>query len=89
MSLLHGSLYGEMGFGCGCQPPILSTSSLRKSGRQRRSDRRGKPVARIVPFTVQDRTAMEAQALLLARLRSQPTANIGRWTRDELYDETR
>jgi prevent-host-death family protein len=40
----------------------------------------GRPVAKIVPFD-NDTTVRE-------RLRSQPTVDIGPWTRDELYDET-
>jgi prevent-host-death family protein len=47
----------------------------------------GKPVARIVPITEHDRTAVGAQAALLARLRAEPVTSIGRWTRDELYED--
>jgi prevent-host-death family protein len=47
----------------------------------------GKPVARIVPVTEHDRTSEGARAALLARLRAEPVANIGRWTRDELYED--
>ena len=46
----------------------------------------GKPVAKIVPFVAQDRVRAAAKATLLARLRSQRAINIGRWTRDELYE---
>ena len=47
----------------------------------------GKPVAKIVPAN-RDETMMErARALLVARLRSQPALNAGRWSRDELYDD--
>ena len=47
----------------------------------------GKPVAKIVPAN-RDETMMErARASLLARLRSQPALNAGRWSRDELYDD--
>ena len=46
----------------------------------------GKPVAKIVPFVSQDRVRAAAKATLLARLRSQRAINIGRWTRDELYE---
>jgi len=46
----------------------------------------GKPVARIVPATQRDRVAAKARAVLFARLRSQPVIDIGKWTRDELYD---
>ncbi len=47
----------------------------------------GKPVARIVPITEHDRASEGAHAALLARLRAEPVTNIGRWTRDELYED--
>jgi len=46
----------------------------------------GKPVAKIVPFVAQDRVRRAAKAALLAHLRAQPSINIRRWTRDELYE---
>ncbi len=46
----------------------------------------GKPVAKIVPIGKHDRVASAAQRTLLARLRAQRVLNIGRWTRDELYE---
>jgi prevent-host-death family protein len=46
----------------------------------------GKPVAKIVPFTAGDDVRDRARTILLERLRTQPTIDIGRWTRDELYD---
>jgi prevent-host-death family protein len=49
----------------------------------------GKPVARIVPATEHARTHHAARATLLARLRRERVVTIGRWTRDELYEETR
>ncbi len=56
-----------------------------KDGRSVLVTSHGKPVARIVPVTEHDRTSEGARAALLARLRSEPVMNIGRWTRDELY----
>jgi prevent-host-death family protein len=47
----------------------------------------GKPVARIVPVTEHDRASEGARAALLARLRAEPVTNIGRWSRDELYED--
>ncbi|MCC7275278.1 MAG: type II toxin-antitoxin system prevent-host-death family antitoxin [Alphaproteobacteria bacterium] len=47
----------------------------------------GKPVARIGPVGRDDASADRAKAALLARLRAQPAANAGRWTREELYDD--
>ena len=46
----------------------------------------GKPVARIVPFTARDAVAAAAKTTLLKRLRAQRSVDIGRWTRDELYE---
>ena len=49
----------------------------------------GKPVARIMPVARVERTALRARETLLARLRAQRTTDIGRWTRDELYERGR
>ena len=46
----------------------------------------GKPVAKIIPFVSEDSVVDAARATLFARLRAQPAINIGRWTRDELYE---
>ena len=51
----------------------------------------GKPVARLVPMKVTDRSRASAQSALLSRLSAQSTKGakgaIGRWTRDELYEK--
>ena len=65
-------------------------SELLRTVRQGRSvtvTSHGKPVARIVPVTEQDRTSDGARAALLARLHAEPVVNVGRWTRDELYED--
>ena len=46
----------------------------------------GKPIAKIIPFTTEDRVRAAAKKRLMAHLRAQPIMNIGHWTRDELYD---
>ncbi|MBV9158940.1 MAG: type II toxin-antitoxin system prevent-host-death family antitoxin [Acidobacteriaceae bacterium] len=47
----------------------------------------GKPVARVTPILGDDRTGDAARSALIARLRTERPANIGRWRRDELYDD--
>ena len=47
----------------------------------------GKPVARIIPAGRHDNMARRARMTLLARLKKQPVVEVGRWTRDELYEE--
>ena len=47
----------------------------------------GKPVARIMPIEEDGRVAAGARSALLARLRSQRVLRIGRWKRDELYED--
>jgi prevent-host-death family protein len=47
----------------------------------------GKPVAKIVPMGKQDEVISAARKILFERLRSQPIRNVGRWTRDELYED--
>jgi prevent-host-death family protein len=50
----------------------------------------GKPVARLVPAGAEneiDRRVREAaKQELMRRLERQPVCDIGRWTRDELYE---
>jgi prevent-host-death family protein len=46
----------------------------------------GKPVARIVPCSEADAARSAARTALLARLEAQPTRDVGRWSRDELYE---
>lgn len=48
----------------------------------------GKPVAKIVPIGERDDLMTEgARAALLLRLRAEPVLDVGRWTRDELYED--
>ncbi|MGA9868850.1 MAG: type II toxin-antitoxin system prevent-host-death family antitoxin [Acetobacteraceae bacterium] len=46
----------------------------------------GKPVARIAPVRAEARIADEARRQLLVRLRAAPVIDVGKWTRDELYE---
>jgi antitoxin (DNA-binding transcriptional repressor) of toxin-antitoxin stability system len=45
-----------------------------------------RPVARIAPVNSDTQQREAAKAILLKRLRAWPVINIGRWTRDELYE---
>ena len=51
----------------------------------------GRPVARLVPVDqaaeTEDRFRAAARRELFRRLENQPACNIGKWTRDELYDD--
>jgi len=49
----------------------------------------GKGVARIMPVVKNSGIARRARAALVKRLRSEPVITIGRWTRDELYEDKR
>jgi len=46
----------------------------------------GKPVARIVPCTDGDAARSAARTALLKRLDAQSAIDIGKWSRDELYE---
>jgi prevent-host-death family protein len=46
----------------------------------------GKPVARIVPCDDADAARARSRSALLGRLDAQTAIDIGRWTRDELYE---
>ena len=48
----------------------------------------GRQVARIVPIAEGECTADGARAALFARLRTERVVKVGRWTRDELYEDT-
>ena len=58
-----------------------------KNGRSVIVTSHGKPVARITPAVEDERAAEGARSALVARLRTQRVVNVGRWTRDELYDD--
>ncbi len=66
-------------------------SSLLRRVREGRSvvvTSHGKPIAKIVPVGERDdRAALGARAALLSRLRTQPVVDVGRWVRDELYED--
>lgn len=46
----------------------------------------GRPVARLTPASAKG--SEEAKLELLKRLRQQPAMNMGRWTREELYERS-
>jgi prevent-host-death family protein len=47
----------------------------------------GKAVARIVPLQKNGGVTRGARAALVRRLRSESLTKVGRWSRDELYEE--
>lgn len=49
----------------------------------------GKPAAKITPLTEDVRTVERARSTLFNRLRKQRAVDVGRWTRDELYDDVK
>jgi prevent-host-death family protein len=49
----------------------------------------GRPVAKLVPIEERDQIAAGARAALLERLRDASPIDVGRWTRDELYERDR
>lgn len=58
-----------------------------KKGRSVIVTSHGKPVARITAPFEDERAAEGARADLFARLRKERAVHVGRWTRDELYDD--
>lgn len=59
-----------------------------KKGRSVIVTSHGKPVAKISPVIEEERAAEGARSALFARLRKERAVKAGRWTRDELYDNT-
>jgi len=47
----------------------------------------GKAVAKLVPIEKNGSVSRGARTALLKRLRSERVVTIGRWTRDELYED--
>ncbi|HEV2099670.1 MAG TPA: type II toxin-antitoxin system prevent-host-death family antitoxin [Stellaceae bacterium] len=60
-----------------------------RAGRSYLVTAHGKPVARITPVDQADTVRAGARETLLARLQAEPVAEIGRWTRNELYEDGR
>ncbi len=51
--------------------------------------RHARPIARRVPAGKDDDVARSGRAALLARLEGQPVSDVGRWTREALYEDGR
>jgi len=49
----------------------------------------GRPIAKIIPVSENECVSAKSRAALLKRLRSEKITNIGRWRRDDLYEETK
>jgi prevent-host-death family protein len=47
----------------------------------------GRAVARVVPLEKNAGIARNARAALVKRLRSEPVVRVGRWSREELYED--
>lgn len=60
-----------------------------KQGRSYIVTSHGQPVARISPAEAPEHVGVKAHASLIERLRSQKVKTIGRWTRDELYEDAK
>ena len=48
----------------------------------------GRPVAKIIPFETLDRAVARGRKALFDRLSAESIVDVGRWTRDELYEDT-
>ena len=78
------------------EKPVSAADANRKFSQLLRAVREGKSylvtshgraVARIVPAEKDSGVTPGAKVALLKRLRSEHAIKIGRWTRDELYEE--
>ena len=58
-----------------------------KQGRNVIVTSHGKPVAKITPVIQDERGAEAARSALFARLRTERPVKVGRWRREELYDD--
>ena len=78
------------------EKPVSAADANRKFSKLLRAVREGKSyvvtshgraVARIVPAEKESSVARGAKVALLKRLRSERAIKIGRWNRDELYED--
>ena len=58
-----------------------------REGRRYLVTSHGTPIARIIPATQEAGTAA-ARTALLERLSREPVIDVGRWTREELYEDS-
>jgi prevent-host-death family protein len=58
-----------------------------KKGRSIIVTSHGRPVAKITPIKEDESVAQGARSALFTRLRTERPVNVGRWTRDELYED--
>ncbi len=59
---------------------------VREEGRTFVVTSHGKPVAKLAPCGAAEAGREAARAALLVRLAAQPAVDVGRWSRDELYE---
>ncbi|PYT74587.1 MAG: type II toxin-antitoxin system prevent-host-death family antitoxin [Acidobacteria bacterium] len=78
------------------EKPVSATDANRKFSKLLRAVREGKgyvvtshgkAVARIVPAEKDSGVTRGAKVALLKRLGAEPVIKIGRWSRDELYED--
>lgn len=78
------------------EKPVSAANANRKFSKLLRAVREGKSyvvtshgkvVAKIVPADNDERISRGARTVLLKRLRSEPVVRVGRWKRDELYED--
>lgn len=58
-----------------------------KKGRSVIVTSHGKPVAKITPVVEGEQAAKGARSALFVRLRAERGVKVGRWAREELYDD--
>lgn len=67
-------------------------SQLLRGVRQGRSyvvTSHGKPIAKLVPVESSNPVAAGARSALLGRLHAQRAVDVGRWSRDDLYEDVK
>lgn len=58
-----------------------------RKGRRYLVTSHGRPIATIAPADEPEGVEIRAREILLTRLKGQQVTKIGRWTRDELYED--
>jgi prevent-host-death family protein len=96
LARMHDIVRNIATFGAIMEKPVSAADANRKFSKLLRAVREGqsyvvtshgKPVARIVPAVKGGGPTRGARAAFLKRLRSEPVVTIGRWKREDLYED--
>lgn len=78
---------GKNGYCGGRKQEVFPIASGGAQGTKFCGDSHGRPVAKLGPIEEHGKMEIGAREALFTRLKRQPVKRIGRWTREELYQD--